>query len=37
MKKSVIGIVGILIDDNYKWKDTLIIDETISSEDGKIL
>lgn len=33
MKKTVNNIVGIEIDENYKWKDTLFIDDTISTEN----
>lgn len=35
MKRSVAGVIGIEIDDEYKWKDTLIIDEHVSSQDEK--
>ncbi|MDO5555315.1 MAG: hypothetical protein Q4G09_01260 [Clostridia bacterium] len=35
MKKTIIGLIGIEIDDNYKWKDTLIIDENVASMDEK--
>ncbi len=33
MIKSVIGVIGIEIDENYKWKDTIFIDDTVSSKD----
>lgn len=36
MIKSVIGVIGIEIDENYKWKDTLFIDDTVSSKDEKV-
>ena len=36
MKISVIGIVGIDLDENYKWKDTLFLDSKVYSTDQKI-
>lgn len=36
MIKSVIGIIGINIDDNYKWKDTLFLDEDVTSDKKDI-
>ena len=36
MIKSVIGIIGINIDENYKWKDTLLLDENVTSDKDEI-
>ena len=36
MIKSVLGIIGINIDDNYKWKDTLFLDEDVTSKEKEI-
>lgn len=36
MIKSVNGVIGIEIDENYRWKDTLFIDDTVSSNDEQI-
>ena len=36
MIKAVIGIIGVDIDDNYKWKDTLFLDEDVTSQDKEI-
>lgn len=36
MKRSILNIVGIEIDEKYKWLDTLCIDENVSSNDEGI-
>ncbi|MGN1310297.1 MAG: hypothetical protein ACI4VP_01055 [Clostridia bacterium] len=36
MKISVIKNIGIEIDDEYKWKDTLFLDEYVSSDDENV-
>ncbi len=33
MKKSIIGVIGISIDDNYKWKDSLISPRVTCSDE----
>lgn len=35
MKISVIETIGINIDDNYKWKNSLVLDKNVSSTDEK--
>ena len=35
MKISVLNVVGIDVDDNYKWKDTIFLDDKLCSYDEK--
>ena len=36
MVKSIIGIIGINVDDNYKWKERLFLDDDVASSEKEL-